>query len=326
MNMKKIAVITSGGDAPGMNAAIRAITKVGIFNSLEVIGFEDGFQGIIENRFVELTYSSVNNIIQLGGTIIGTARSKEFMTIEGRKKAFNNLKKNTIDGLIVIGGDGSFAGAKCLLDEFDLPVIGIPGTIDNDIEGTDYTIGYDTCLNTIVDAIDKIRDTATSHHRIFFVEVMGRHAGKLALNSAIASGAEDVLVPEKDQNIEDLANNLKSLNKGTRSSIVIVAEGDELGGAAKVCESIKPFLEEYDLRFSVLGHVQRGGNPSSFDRIVATQMGVEAVSCLLEGEKEAMIGLHEGKIFRSSLTDPIYKTRKLNNDKIELLRKVRTLK
>lgn len=324
--MKKIAVITSGGDAPGMNAALRAITKAGIFNSLEVIGFEDGFQGIIENRFVELTYSSVNNIIQLGGTIIGTARSKEFMTLEGRKKAFDNLSKNNIEGLIVIGGDGSFAGAKCLLEEFNLPVIGIPGTIDNDIEGTDYTIGYDTCLNTIVDAIDKIRDTATSHHRIFFVEVMGRHAGKLALNSAIASGAEDVLVPEKDQNIEDLANNLKSLNKGTRSSIVIVAEGDELGGAAKVCSLINPYLPDFDLRYTVLGHVQRGGNPSSFDRIVATQMGVEAVSCLLEGEKESMIGLHEGKIFRSSLTIPIYKTRNLNNDKIELLRKVRTLK
>jgi 6-phosphofructokinase 1 len=324
--MMKIAVITSGGDAPGMNAALRAITKAGIYNSLEVIGFEDGFQGIIENRFVELTYSSVNNIIQLGGTIIGTARSKEFMTLEGRKKAFENLTKNKIDGLIVIGGDGSFAGAKCLLEEFNLPVIGIPGTIDNDIEGTDYTIGYDTCLNTIVDAIDKIRDTATSHHRIFFVEVMGRHAGKLALNSAIASGAEDVLVPEKDQNIEDLANNLKSLNKGTRSSIVIVAEGDELGGAAKVCSLINPYLPDFDLRYTVLGHVQRGGNPSSFDRIVATQMGVEAVSCLLEGEKESMIGLHEGKIFRSSLSIPIYKTRNLNNDKIELLRKVRTLK
>jgi 6-phosphofructokinase 1 len=324
--MKKIAVITSGGDAPGMNAALRAITKAGIYNSLEVIGFEDGFQGIIENRFVELTYSSVNNIIQLGGTIIGTARSKEFMTLEGRKKAFENLTKNNIDGLIVIGGDGSFAGAKCLLEEFNLPVIGIPGTIDNDIEGTDYTIGYDTCLNTIVDAIDKIRDTATSHHRIFFVEVMGRHAGKLALNSAIASGAEDVLVPEKDQNIEDLANNLKSLNKGTRSSIVIVAEGDELGGAAKVCSLINPYLPDFDLRYTVLGHVQRGGNPSSFDRIVATQMGAEAVSCLLEGEKESMIGLHEGKIFRSSLSIPIYKTRNLNNDKIELLRKVRTLK
>jgi 6-phosphofructokinase 1 len=324
--MKKIAVITSGGDAPGMNAALRAITKAGIYNSLEVIGFEDGFQGIIENRFVELTYSSVNNIIQLGGTIIGTARSKEFMTLEGRKKAFENLTKNKIDGLIVIGGDGSFAGAKFLLEEFNLPVIGIPGTIDNDIEGTDYTIGYDTCLNTIVDAIDKIRDTATSHHRIFFVEVMGRHAGKLALNSAIASGAEDVLVPEKDQNIEDLANNLKSLNKGTRSSIVIVAEGDELGGAAEVCSLINPYLPDFDLRYTVLGHVQRGGNPSSFDRIVATQMGVEAVSCLLEGEKESMIGLHEGKIFRSSLSIPIYKTRNLNNDKIELLRKVRTLK
>lgn len=324
--MKKIAVITSGGDAPGMNAAIRAITKSGIYNSLEVVGFEDGFQGIIENRCIELTYSTVNNIIQLGGTIIGTARSKEFMTQSGRLKAYQNLKNNKVEGLIVIGGDGSFAGAKCLLDEFDIPVIGIPGTIDNDIEGTDYTIGYDTCLNTIVEAIDKIRDTATSHHRIFFVEVMGRNAGKLALNSAIASGAEDVLVPEQDQNIEDLAKILKSLNKGTRSSIVIVAEGDELGGASKVTQLISPFLPEYDLKYTVLGHVQRGGNPSSFDRIVATQMGVEAVSCLLDGEKETMIGLHEGKVFRSSLSNPIYRTRSLNNEKIELLRKVRTLK
>jgi 6-phosphofructokinase 1 len=324
--MKKIAVITSGGDAPGMNAVLRSVTKVALYNNISVLGFEDGYQGIIENRFVDLNYERVNNIIQLGGTIIGTARSKEFLTKEGREKAFQNLKTNQIEALIVIGGDGSFAGAKCLFDEFNFPVIGIPATIDNDIDGTDYTIGYDTCLNTVVDAIDKIRDTATSHHRVFFVEVMGRHAGKVALNAAIASGAETVLVPEEYQSLENLAKNIRSLNKGVRSSIVIVAEGDELGGAKEVCEKVQPFLLEYDLRFSVLGHIQRGGNPSSFDRIIATQMGAEALTSLLEGEKNTMIGLFEGKVYRSSLGQPIKNTRNLNAEKLNLLNQVRTHK
>ncbi len=324
--MKKIGVITSGGDAPGMNAAIRAITKVALFHNIVVVGFEDGFQGLIENRFIDLNYERVNNIIQLGGTILGTARSNEFLTKEGRTKAFEHLVNNQIEALIVIGGDGSFLGAQCLHDEFAFPVIGIPGTIDNDIEGTDYTIGYDTCLNTIVDAIDKIRDTATSHHRVFFVEVMGRNAGKVALNSALASGAEAVLVPEEYQSIESLAENIRSLNKGVRSSIVIVAEGDELGGAKEVCEKVRPYLLDYDLRFSVLGHIQRGGNPSSFDRIIATQMGSEAVITLISGETNTMIGLLEGKIYRSSLGKPIKNPRNLNEEKMCLLNLLRTKK
>lgn len=288
--LKRIGVLTSGGDAPGMNACIRAVVKAGIGRGLSVFGIEEGYKGLLENRMCEMTYTDVNNIIHLGGTILGTARCDEFRTIEGRQKAMSHIKEHQLDGLIVIGGDGTFAGGMSLSREFGLPIIGIPGTIDNDISGTDYTIGYDTCLNTVIDAVDRIRDTATSHRRVFFVEVMGRASGYIALNSAIASGAESVLIPESITNIEELATTIKNQNKGVRSSIIIVAEGDDEGGAREIMYKVKPYLPDFDLRYSVLGHIQRGGNPSAFDRILATKMGVMAVDLLLKGEKSAMIG------------------------------------
>lgn len=288
--IKNIGVLTSGGDSPGMNAAIRAVVKTGLNNNLKVFGIYDGFKGMIENRIHELNFSSVNNIIQIGGTILGTARCEQFKTKEGRLLAFQNLQKHFIDALIVIGGDGSFAGAHQFSLEHKISVIGIPGTIDNDIEGTDFSIGFDTCLNTVIEAVDKIRDTASSHHRVFFIEVMGRASGQIALNSAIACGAESVLIPETITDIQTLAQEIKTQNKGTRSSIIIVAEGDDEGGAKEILNKVKPFLPEYDLRFSVLGHIQRGGNPSAFDRILATKFGVKAVDLLLNNKSSLMVG------------------------------------
>lgn len=270
--MKRIGLITSGGDAPGMNACIRAITKYCLNLGIVPVGFHDGYQGMIENRCVELDFTDVNNIIHQGGTILGTARSEGFRTVQGRSKAIDNLKSNNIDALICIGGDGTFAGANILSEEMNIPVIGIPGTIDNDISGTDHSIGYDTALNTVIDAIDKIRDTASSHHRIFFVEVMGRNAGFIALNSAIASGAESVLIPEELTDIEALAKDLKEQNKGKRGSIVIVAEGDDAGGAIEIMKKVEPLMEGYSLRSSILGYIQRGVRPSAFDRLLATRM------------------------------------------------------
>ncbi len=288
--IKNIGVLTSGGDSPGMNAAIRAVVKTGLNNNLKVFGIYDGFKGMIENRIRELNFSSVNNIIQIGGTILGTARCEQFKTKEGRLLAFQNLQKHFIDALIVIGGDGSFAGAHQFSLEHKISVIGIPGTIDNDIEGTDFSIGFDTCLNTVIEAVDKIRDTASSHHRVFFIEVMGRASGQIALNSAIACGAESVLIPETITDIQTLAQEIKTQNKGTRSSIIIVAEGDDEGGAKEILNKVKPFLPEYDLRFSVLGHIQRGGNPSAFDRILATKFGVKAVDLILNNKSSLMVG------------------------------------
>jgi 6-phosphofructokinase 1 len=289
--MKKIAVLTSGGDAPGMNACIRAVVKSAISNQIEIVGILDGFQGLIDSKSIPLGYRDVNNCVHLGGTFLGTARSTEFRTKEGRLKAIAFLNELGVDGLIVIGGDGSFAGARMLSQEMNLPVIGIPGTIDNDIKGTDDTIGFDTCLNTVTQAVDKIRDTATSHHRVFFIEVMGKNSGCIALNAAIATGAEDVLIPEEITNIEQLAAQIKNQNKGIRSSIIIVAEGDDAGGANQIMEKITPFLDGYDLRCSILGHIQRGGNPSAHDRILATRMGDFAVQQLILGKSKCMVGV-----------------------------------
>ncbi|AEA44480.1 6-phosphofructokinase [Fluviicola taffensis] len=288
--LKRIGVLTSGGDSPGMNACIRAVVKAGIGKGIQVFGIEDGYKGMIEDRIRELTYTDVNNIIHLGGTILGTARSEEFKLKEWREKAVANLRKLQIEALILIGGDGTFAGGMTLTNEFDIPIIGIPGTIDNDIHGTEFTIGYDTCLNTVVEAVDKIRDTASSHHRVFFIEVMGRASGYIALNTAIASGAESVLIPETVTDIPLLADQIRNQNKGIRSSIIIVAEGDEEGGAKEIMKKVKPYLETYDLKCSILGHIQRGGSPSAFDRILATRMGVKAVELLFEGKKSMMIG------------------------------------
>mgnify|MGYP000119366758 CR=1 FL=1 len=323
--MKRIALITSGGDAPGMNACIRSIAKFCLNRGVTPVGYFDGYQGMMENRFVELGFEDVDNIIQRGGTILGTARSEEFKTVMGRKQAIVNLRKNKIEGLICIGGDGTFTGANILSKEMDIPVIGVPGTIDNDITGTDHTIGYDTALNTVTEAVDKIRDTAGSHHRIFFIEVMGRNAGFIALNSAIASGAESVLIPEEHTDINAVAKDLIEQNKGRRSSIVIVAEGDDGGGALEIMSKVQPLMEGYTLRGSVLGHIQRGGSPSAFDRVLATRMGAFAVEQLLAGESNIMIGAKGGEL----LTLPIEAAVKIHAipdlSKLKMLHNLRTL-
>lgn len=322
--LKRIGVLTSGGDSPGMNACIRAVVKAGIGKGVKVFGIEDGYKGMIEGRIRELSYTDVNNIIHLGGTILGTARSEVFKTAEGRKQAVANLKKHQIEGLILIGGDGTYAGGMALTKEFEIPIIGLPGTIDNDIHGTDFTIGYDSCLNTVVEAVDKIRDTASSHHRVFFVEVMGRASGYIALNSAIASGAESVLIPETLTEISLLAKEIKDQNKGIRSSIIIVAEGDEEGGAREIMEKVKPYLEGYELRYSVLGHIQRGGSPSAFDRILATRMGVKAVDLLIEGKKSIMIGQIGKDLVFQNLLEGTTGNVSTNDSGIELLKSLLT--
>jgi len=324
--MKKIALITSGGDSPGMNACVRAIVKTAIHYNIVPFGIYDGFQGMIEQRGIELNYQDVDNIIYRGGTILGTARSEEFRTKEGRLKAIEYLKKEAVDGLIVIGGDGSFKGAHVLGKEMNIPFIGIPGTIDNDIFGTDHTIGYDTALNTVIEAVDKIRDTASSHHRVFFVEVMGRNAGFIALNSAIASGAESVLIPEEVTDIEKLADQIKNQNKGRRSTIIIVAEGDDKGGAKEITEQITPLLPNYNVRYSILGHLQRGGSPSAVDRIIATRMGSYAVELLLDKKSNLMVGIFGDKLKTCSIYKSIKEHALPELTKLDLLEKLRTSK
>lgn len=308
--LQKIGVLTSGGDAPGMNAAIRAVTRAAIANKLKVVGIRRGYQGMIEGDFIPLRSSDVSGILQLGGTMLKTARSKEFRTIEGREKAYQALKKAEIDAVVVIGGDGSFSGALDMSQEYDIPFIGIPGTIDNDIYGTDYTLGYDTALNTVVEAVDKIKDTARSHGRIFFVEVMGREAGLLALNGGIACGAEVILIPEWKES-HDLLK--KFLSKGYKnketSGIVMVAEGDEAGGALKIAEDVRKEHPDLDVRVSILGHIQRGGRPTAKERVNATKMGVAAVDALLDDQKSIMIGLDNDKIVHV----PFNKAVKLNH-------------
>ncbi len=323
--MKKIGLITSGGDAPGMNACVRAITKYCLNEGIVPVGFNDGYQGVIDNQFCELTFKDVNNIVQSGGTILGTYRSNQFRTREGRDKAITNLRKNEIDAFICIVGDGTFTGASILSEEMNIPVIGIPGTIDNDIYGTDHTIGYDTALNTVVEAVDRIRDTAGSHNRIFFIEVMGRNAGFIALNSAIASGADSVLIPEEDTNIQELAKDLMEQNKGRKSSIIIVAEGDDGGGAKEIMTNVKPLMKGYSLRYSVLGHIQRGGRPSAFDRMLATRMGAFAMERILAGETNVMIGSRGDDLHTLPIQDAIKITSSPDMTKLEMLQKLRTI-
>ncbi len=324
--MKKIAFLTSGGDSPGMNACIRSIVKSCFKSNIIPIGVRDGYKGLMSGDFWEMNYSDVDNIIQLGGTILGTARSEAFKNSEKRKDAVMELVNHQIDGLIVIGGDGTFAGATILAKETGIAIIGIPGTIDNDIFGSDHSIGFDTALNTVIEAIDKIRDTATSHHRVFFIEVMGKHAGFIALNAAIASGAEMTLVPEEVTDIEFLAQQIKTQNQGKRSSIVIVAEGDDAGGSLEVIKKVKPFLESYDLRSSVLGHIQRGGSPSAFDRILATKMGDFAVQQLIQGKSNLMIGSLGDKLQTISILDGINKKVEFDTEKLHLLDRMLTSK
>lgn len=322
--MKKIGILTSGGDAPGMNAAIRAITKAAMHYGIEAVGIRDGFEGLMNGRFINMKYTDVDNIIQRGGTILGSARCPEFKDPEARKSAVAHVKEAGIDGLIVIGGDGSFRGANVLAKEVDIPVIGLPGTIDNDLYGTEATIGYDTALNTIVEAVDKIRDTATSHKRVFFVEVMGRDSGFLALNSAIASGAESVLIPETITDIVAIANQIKSQNKGRRSSIIIVAEGDEEGGAMDIMRKIKPHLEDFKLRTTILGHIQRGGSPSYYDRALATRSGIMAVELLMAGVTEKMVGIKADELITVDFKDAIEKKAMPKIEREELLLKLLT--
>ena len=293
--MKKIGVFTSGGDSPGMNACLRAVVRTGIHMGLEVYGIYRGYEGMIEGDMELLDNHFVSGIIQRGGTVLKTARSEEFRTPEGRKKAYAALKTKGIDGLVVIGGDGSFRGAMALNQEYGMPVIGCPGTIDNDLFGTDYTIGYDTAVNTVVDAVDHIRDTADSHNRLFFIEVMGRDAGFIALRSGIASGAESVLIPETTTYIDKLINILENgWKRNKRSAMIIVAEGDESGGAYEVANQVKTKFPQWETKVTVLGHIQRGGRPSAFDRVVASRMGNEAVKALLAGETNKMVGIQQG--------------------------------
>jgi len=308
---RKIGVLTSGGDAPGMNAAIRAVTRTAVYNGLEVMGIRQGYQGMIDSDFIPLRAESVSDIIQRGGTILKTARCEEFRSPEGRKKAYNNLKKAQIDGVVVIGGDGSFTGARLFNEEFDIPIVGIPGTIDNDIYGTDCTIGYDTALNTVVEAVDKIRDTAAAHNRMFFVEVMGAEAGFIALYSGIATGAEASLIPETKGQTRNLKAMIEKGNKRKKTSnIIIVAEGDEEGGAFAIAERMKTDFKDYDVRVSVLGHLQRGGSPSAMDRVNASRLGHAAVEALLDDQKSVMVGIQNGEI---SLV-PFRKAVKLHKD------------
>lgn len=318
-DLRKIAVLTSGGDAPGMNAAIRAVVRACAYHDLESVGVYRGFQGLVEGDFKALDARSVKNIINRGGTVLKTARSKDFFLKEGRQKAYNHLKEHQIDALVVIGGDGSFTGASIFIKEFNFPIVGLPGTIDNDISGTDNTIGYDTALNTVVEAIDKIRDTANSHNRLFLVEVMGRDAGHIALNAGIGAGAEEILIPEEDMGKDRLIESLqRSKKSGKTSSIIVVSEGDQIGkNIFELAEFIKNNLEGYDVRVTVLGHIQRGGSPSCYDRVLASRMGVAAIDALLGGKQDIMIGSQHNKMVQVPFEEAIKKLQKID---LELLR------
>ena len=305
--IKKVAVLTSGGDSPGMNAAIRSVVRTCAYHNILCVGIYRGYQGMIEGDFIEMGPRSVHNIINKGGTILKSARSKEFMTVEGRKKAHDHLVNAGVDALVVIGGDGSFTGAEVFNKEYGFPVMGIPGTIDNDIFGTSHTLGYDTALNTVVECIDKIRDTASSHNRLFFVEVMGRDAGHIALNAGIGAGAEEVLIPEENLGLERLLESLKkSKASGKSSSIVVIAEGDKIGkNVFELKDYVEANLPEYEIRVSVLGHMQRGGAPSCYDRVLASRLGVKAVESLLEGKSNYMVGMLNDKVALTPLEQAI---------------------
>lgn len=318
--IKKIAVLTSGGDAPGMNAAIRAVVRGAIYHKLEVMGIVKGYHGMINDDFIPMESSSVSNILQSGGTILKSARSMEFHTAEGRKQAYENLKKNSIDGLVVIGGDGTFTGARIFSQEYDIPIIGVPGTIDNDLFGTDSTIGYDTALNTVVEAVDKIRDTATAHSRLFFIEVMGRDAGFLALRSGVASGAEAVLVPEVETDYTKLNAFLENQYKKEKSSsIVLVAEGEKMGSTIEIADRVSEEHPEYDVRVTILGHLQRGGSPTVYDRVLASQLGVAAVDALLDDQKSIMVGLVNKEVVHVPFNQTLKNKKPLNPRLLRLI-------
>jgi 6-phosphofructokinase 1 len=321
-HINTIGVLTSGGDAPGMNAAIRAITRTARYHNMDVIGIMRGYQGLIEKEFVKFTSSSVSNTIQRGGTILKTARCTAFLTPEGRKKAYDNMVEAGIDALVVIGGNGSLTGAQLFAREYDIPIIGLPGTIDNDLYGTDCTIGYDSALNTIVECVDKIRDTANSHDRIFFIEVMGRDAGFLAQNSAIASGAEAAIIPEGKTDVDQLAEFIeRGKRKSKNSAIVLVSESqkDGQGGALYYAERIKNEYPQFDARVTILGHLQRGGTPSAYDRILASRMGYAAIEALLEGQRNVMIGIKNDEIVYVPISRAIKMDKPINQELIAVL-------
>lgn len=317
--IKRIAVFTSGGDAPGMNAAIRAVVRNATYRDLHIYGIYRGYEGMINGDIKRLETRQVGNIIQRGGTVLKTARSKAFMTVEGRQKAYESLMAHDIDACIAIGGNGTFTGANVFSKEHDIPFIGIPGTIDNDLFGTDYTIGFDTAINTAVEAVDKIRDTADSHNRLFFIEVMGRKAGFIALNTGIGSGAGSVMLPEVDMGIDGLIDILK---KGARRkklfSFIIVAEGNKNGGAAEIAQKVQEKFDHYDTKVTIIGHLQRGGSPTAMDRVLASRLGFAAVETLLDGKENVMVGVINNKIESTPFEDAIKKEKKLNEDLLQM--------
>jgi 6-phosphofructokinase 1 len=316
--IKRIAVLTSGGDSSGMNPCIRSVVRNAIFNGLTVMGVQEGYKGLLNNQIFEMDEASVSGIINRGGTILYSSRCEEFRTVEGRKQAIGKLREHSIDALVVIGGDGSYRGINTLRKEFDFPVIGIPGTIDNDIMGTDYTIGYDTAVNVAMEAIDKIRDTATSHGRLFLVEVMGRHAGYIALEVGIASGAEEILIPETITNFDEMIENLeRGRNRGKRSSIVVVAEGEETGGAYTIAKRIEG-KTGYKMRVVILGHMQRGGPPTAYERLMASRFGYYAVKALLDGSYGVAIGIQKGEVTYTDIEDATTKPLQINTHDFEL--------
>lgn len=319
-SIKRIGVFTSGGDAPGMNACVRAVVRTALYEGKKVSGILQGYQGMINNHIVEMDSRSVSNILQLGGTILKTARCLDFRTPEGRKIAYDNIKAKEIDALVAIGGDGTFTGAEVFSREYEIPVVGVPGTIDNDLYGSDFTLGYDTANNTVIEAIDKIRDTAASHDRLFFIEVMGRDSGCIALNCGIAGGAEAILLPEKETGIDELIAKLESAAKDKKTStIVIVAEGDRNGGAYNVAKRVQERFDYYDTKVTILGHMQRGGAPSSFDRVLGSRLGFAAVKALLSGETRIMVGLRGNDIVTTPLEEALRsKEFKLADDMIEM--------
>lgn len=323
MPINCIGVLTSGGDAPAMNAAIRAVTRTAVFNGFKVKGIKRGYKGLVTNEIIDLTSKSVSNIIQQGGTILKTARCKEFATVEGRQTAYDNMVAAGIDALVVIGGDGSLTGAKIFAEEFNVPIVGLPGTIDNDLGGTDATIGYDTALNTIIECVDKLRDTASSHERLFFVEVMGHSAGYLALNGAIASGAEAAIIPEMETEVDQLEELIKNgFRKSKNSAIVLVAENPLTGGAMGLAERVKKEYPQYDARVTILGHIQRGGSPTAVDRILSSRMGEKAIEALMDGQRNVMIGIKNGEIVFVPFTKAINHShnKKIDREDIDLVR------
>ena len=321
--IKCIGILTSGGDAPGMNAAIRAVTRSAIFSGFKVKGIYRGYRGLVTDEIEEFSTANVSNIIQRGGTILKTARCKEFQTTEGRQLAYDTLQRHGIDALVVIGGDGSLTGARIFANEFQFPIVGLPGTIDNDLYGTDTTIVYDTALNTIMECVDKIRDTATSHERLFFIEVMGRDAGFLALNGAIASGAEAAIIPEISTEVDQLADLIQNgFRKSKNSSIVLVAESPITGGAMGIAERVEKEYPQYDVRVSILGHLQRGGSPTAHDRILASRMGAAAIDALLDDQRNVMIGIKNDEIVYVPFVKAIKNDKPINRELLNTLRRL----